>query len=176
MAYAYKNSLNRHDALDLVQTTYLYAIRSNKTFNRDDKTKEGNLGAWLMAILKNVIREKYVRLSRRPQIDDVPIDDVKRINKAESLDTYDEGQVFNVDYMDRAFSKLKYSDKELIYLTHVMGKTDAEISKMLGRDAVAIRSTRRNAMKRFKVLLEAYSIYENVSIKGKKLDKEIKAR
>lgn len=53
---------NHHqDAEDLVQETYLRALRSWRAHRRPDK-----VGAWLATICLNIVRSDYRRRSRRP--------------------------------------------------------------------------------------------------------------
>lgn len=124
MAYAYKRVDSRDTAQDLVQTTYMKAIRSEYLWNA-----EGNLGAWLMSILKNVINDYYneKKLLKTPQIDDRSLDDIEEFAAPAHYDEYDDGSTFKNEKLEEAFNNLTPMYKDIIKLSWIEEKTDEQI-------------------------------------------------
>jgi RNA polymerase sigma-70 factor (ECF subfamily) len=61
---------SRHDAEDLVQTTFLQVLR------RPRMVKPGNERAYLLSALRNVHASSYRAKTRRPQVSALPDDDI----------------------------------------------------------------------------------------------------
>ena len=163
MSYAYKYTKNRDLAQDLVQTTYMRAIRSQHTFNVEEG---GNLGAWLMTILKNVIKEYYkVKNTRRPLISDESIEEVEMYNAPQHIDVYDEGVTFQNEKLEKEYNKLPSIYKEIIRLTYVEEhNNDNELAKLLDLLPNTVRTRRRNAKKILRkrmVQLDPIEYYNN---------------
>lgn len=150
MAYAYKRTKNRDDALELVQTTYMKAIRYNSSFYRKDNP---NLGAWLMTILKNALKDYYEKNSHYP-MDDTPYEDLNELELPPHFDEYQLGKVFKDDRIEKAMSNLTTLQKEAIYQTYVLDANDAEISRELGIPKRTWISRRKKAMDRIRKTIE----------------------
>ena len=139
MGYAYRRIKDREVCQDLVQTTYMKAIRSKHLWSGE------NLGGWLMAILKNVINDHYKEIYRpsTPLIDDTPLDEVAHIT---TTDTYKFGKIFNDDELDMAFNKLTEYQKNVIYSTYVLDIDDVDQSSTLGINKRTLISRRKKGM------------------------------
>ena len=126
MAYAYKRAGNRDTAQDLVQTTYMKAIRSEHLF-----TGDGNLGAWLMSILKNVINDYHWNKIRpeQPLLDDTPLEE---INHPAVYDTYDDGSVFENEKLQDAYETLIPIYQDVVRFTWVDELTEEEMVEKCG--------------------------------------------
>ncbi|MFO8235474.1 MAG: sigma-70 family RNA polymerase sigma factor [Bacteroidales bacterium] len=69
MRFAQSLTLNKEDAEDLVQETYLKALK-----NYDKFVYESHLKAWTFTILKNTFINNYRRSRRKVTYDNYPID------------------------------------------------------------------------------------------------------
>ena len=139
MAYAIKRTRNREDALDVVQTTYMRAIRYNHSFY----TRNWSLGAWLMTILKNVLKDYYEKLDHSPQLDDKPIDEFDEIP---IMDSYKLGKVFKDERLEEAFKKLTPIQRETVFATYFLDIPDIELRQLLGVGKQTLISRRKKGM------------------------------
>ena len=143
MAYAYKRVPNRDDALDLVQHTYMKAIRYNQSFYRKDGI---NLGAWLMVILKNNLKDYYEKKAHNPQLTDTPYDDLVDTDLPPHFDEHHLGKVFKDEEIEAAFNNLTPYQKEVIYNTYILDIDDFAQSDNLGVNRRTLISRRKKGM------------------------------
>jgi RNA polymerase sigma factor (sigma-70 family) len=89
---------------------------------------DGNLGAWLMSILKNVIRDYWIEqhLLRTPQMDGAPLED---IDHPPVWDEYEDGTTFKNEQLEEAFNNLIPIYKEIVILSFLNEQTDEQIAK-----------------------------------------------
>lgn len=141
LRYAYKKVGDIELARDLVQSTYLRAIKY-----RDNYDSVKSLGAWLQTILMNVISSHFLAQKRRPQISQVTLEDLDMYAPLSSIDTYDYGYVFNNEELDEAYQELKFAHKQIVYMTYVMDKSDKDISDKLKLPVNTCRTRRKSAL------------------------------
>ena len=130
MSYAVKKAPDRDTAQDWVQTTYMRAIRFQNQFDAD-KENGGNLGAWLMTILKRVVASHYRDQNRpsTPVMDDTPLEE---IDHPPFLDIYNDGVLFSNEELQEAYESLTPMYQDIIRFSWVEERTDEELAKEFG--------------------------------------------
>lgn len=161
MAYAFKRTKNRDDALDLVQNTYMRAIRHNNSYQNKEYE---NLGSWLMSILKNLLKDYYSELVRI-NLDDTPYEKLEETEVPPIIDNYQEGKIFKDSYLDYAFHQLTPYQQNVIYNTYVLDIDDEAQSKALGIPKRTLVSRRKKGMDQLKKWLGA----KEISLKWKEV-------
>ena len=140
MSYAVKRTYNREDALDLVQQTYMKAIRYNQSFYRKP---DRSLGAWLMTILKNLLKDYYEKRAHSVPISDKPLDEFHEIPFE---DSYQFGRVFKDERLEAAFKSLTALQRETLFATYVLDIPDIVLRKRLGIPKETLISRRKKGM------------------------------
>lgn len=117
---------NKSDAEDLVQETYLKAVRSSESLDPKSDCK-----AWLFKIMTNTFIDQYRRSTRTPQLVELDEEDERGL---EDRRAEPEAAVF-ANLMDedvqRALDALPERNRMPILLFDVEGFTYAEIADML---------------------------------------------
>lgn len=150
-AYAVRTMKDYHLAQDMVQETYFRAIRSQDSFDG------GNLGGWLMTILKNVCVNYFRYTNTRPAIADATPDTLLEwgLSEPASYDSYNLGGVFENEDLDRAYQLLPDYQKQVIFLSNKVGMDDQAIADTLGIALATVRTRRGRAMKELRELMTA---------------------
>jgi RNA polymerase sigma-70 factor (ECF subfamily) len=149
--------MNREDADDLVQETYLRAFR------HIDKYHEGtNAKAWLFKILKNAFINQYRRKSKQPT----------KVDYEEVVTYHDEDDSQYSSYMDlreemfesmmgdevtNAINSLPVDFRTVILLCDIEGFTYEEISKIVDIPIGTVRSRLHRARNMLKEKLKEYA-------------------
>ena len=155
--YAYFMTLNEEDAKDLVQDTYMRAIRSLDSFEKGTNAK-----AWLFKICKNGYINRYRQLLKRPKlvdIDEVGVgDQIDSGNKPEKneFDKLIDNSTLG-DEVSSAVNSLPLDYRTVIILCDVEGFSYEEISQILDVPIGTVRSRLNRARKLLKEKLKNYA-------------------
>jgi RNA polymerase sigma-70 factor (ECF subfamily) len=170
--FAFHLSYNEDDANDLVQETYMKALRFI------DKYIEGtNAKAWLFKILKNAYINEYRKKSKRPK--KVDFEDIVSYHDSDDagrqgyLDLREE--LFDSmmgDEVTTAINALPIDFRTVILLCDVEGFTYEEISKIIDVPIGTVRSRLFRARNMLKEKLKKYA--EKMGYKDKRGDKKEK--
>ena len=137
--YARKRVRNDEDALDLVQITFMNAIRSNQTWGGE------NLKSWLFAILKNVMKDYYEKLSKQ-MIDDTPFEELADTELPPVIDEYQLGKIFKDEELEEAFNNLSHKQQDVIYKTYFLDIDNLEEANKQGIPKQTLISRRKKGM------------------------------
>jgi RNA polymerase sigma factor (sigma-70 family) len=159
-AFAYHLTRSEVNADDLVQDTYLKAIRSIENYHAGTNGK-----AWLFQIMKNTFINDYRAKKRKPQ--QVEIEDYKGMHESDTsspIKGYEDGR----DKIDRSFgdevtialSELKEDQREVLWLADVEDFTYDEIAKILEVPIGTVRSKLFRARNELKAKLKDYAMRE----------------
>jgi len=170
--FAFHLSYNEDDANDLVQETYMKALRFI------DKYIEGtNAKAWLFKILKNAYINEYRKKSKRPK--KVDFEDIVSYHDSDDagrqgyLDLREE--LFDSmmgDEVTTAINALPIDFRTVILLCDVEGFTYEEISKIIDVPIGTVRSRLFRARNMLKEKLKKYA--EKMGYEDKRGDKKEK--
>ncbi len=141
--YGYSMHLckNAEDASDLVQDTYLNALKSEKQYSLGT-----NAGAWLFTIMRNTFLNRIRKNERKPVglagkwIEQITREDVPELRK--------HGPDPSIKFMDnllkeditRAIDNLPEEFKDAVVLCDVQGFSYTDISSILGIPIGTVRS------------------------------------
>ena len=156
--FAYNLTLNDSYAEDLVQETYMKAIKSI-----DHYKKGTNAKAWLFTILKNAYINEYRKKSAQPNRVDfeniVGVKDNENLLSSGSNDLSKE--LFDSKMGDEvtiAINSLPIDFRAIIILSDIEGFTYEEISKIIDIPLGTVRSRLFRARNMLKELLHEYAI------------------
>ena len=107
-AFLLSYTLNREDAQDLLQDTYIQVLKNSHLYQ-----EQGNPMAWMMKIAKNLFLSNC------------------RKNQKENLN-YDMTNVDNRMALEKMFELLSKEDRDLIIMHDVSGLKHREISELTG--------------------------------------------
>ncbi|NOQ22254.1 MAG: sigma-70 family RNA polymerase sigma factor [Candidatus Aegiribacteria sp.] len=139
--YAMHLCRNDEDASDLVQDTYLNALKSEKQYSIGT-----NAGAWLFTIMRNTFLNKIRRMSRKPagmagewieQITREDISELKKHGPDPSVKCLD--NLLKED-IARAIDDLPDEFKDTVILCDVQGFSYADIARILDIPIGTVRS------------------------------------
>ncbi len=157
-AFAYHLTYNEEDANDLVQETYLKAVRFIDKYHAGTNAK-----AWLFKILKHAFINQYRRKSRQPiQVD---YEDITNYQSGED-DTHYAGyadlreemfQTMMGDEITNAINALPVDFRVVILLCDIENFTYEEISKILDIPIGTVRSRLHRARGMLKHKLREYA-------------------
>ncbi len=155
--FAYRLTLERDDAKDLVQDTYLKAYRFIESFQKGTNAK-----AWLFRILKNSFINDYRRKSKEPHTIDY-----------QEVETYYNSEDFNRqitpdlrvesvkdmmgDEISNALNSLDVDFKTVIILCDLEGFKYEEMAKILDIPIGTVRSRLHRARNLLKEKLSDYA-------------------
>lgn len=135
--YIFKMSRNKILSEDIMQEVFYNLMRYRATYNN------GKFKSWLFAIARNSLKTYY------------------RKNKEiyESVDAYDfmlvkEEEEENEDYshLQKALSKLKASDRELLVLNRFQEIKYSELAEIVGSTPGAVKTKVSRALKKLKII------------------------
>ncbi len=118
--YFLRLGVQRDDAADLAQTTFLRALRGIERFRGDSTVK-----TWLIGIARNVFRE-WLRQGHRGDVDLAGVDPAGPEDSA-ALDVLD------------VLARLDSEDREVLVLRHIIDLPTKEIAVVLGITDAAVR-------------------------------------
>lgn len=131
---------------DLVQETYLQVHRARRTYR-----PEYPFRPWLLAIARHValgaVRTRSRRWSREVGVEELP----------ERMASAAEPDVLERRRLEEALSRLPADQREVVWLAQVEGMNSAEISRVTGATAGAIRVRLHRANRKLRELLGATS-------------------
>jgi RNA polymerase sigma-70 factor (ECF subfamily) len=136
---------NAGDADDVVQETFLRALRHFHGFAGDDAR------GWLLTIVRNVSYD-FLRKNRRERF--VSIDDVPEVS-ALTVESPSNAVEQQLDWtrIEEAMQSLPVEFREIIVLREVEGLSYAEIGEITGIAAGTVMSRLSRARKRLKTML-----------------------
>ncbi|MCD4700884.1 MAG: sigma-70 family RNA polymerase sigma factor [Candidatus Aegiribacteria sp.] len=163
--YAMHLCKNTEDASDLVQDTYLNALKSEKQYSLGT-----NAGAWLFTIMRNTFLNKMRRMSRKPigmageWIEQITREDIPELSKHGP-----DPSVICLDNLlkediTRAFDNLPEEFKDAVVLCDVQGFSYADIATILDIPIGTVRS--RIHRGRF-ILRHLLADWKNVTMGGR---------
>ena len=137
---------NAVDADDVVQETFLRALRHFHGFAGDDAR------AWLLVIVRNASYD-FLRKHSRGKF--VSIDDVPESSSALSTDSSAQNIEQQLDWarVEQAMQSLPVEFREVIVLREIEGLSYAEIGEITGIAAGTVMSRLSRARKRLKAIL-----------------------
>lgn len=162
--YAVHLCRDSEDAADLVQDTYLNALRSEKQYSLGT-----NSGAWLFTIMRNTFLNKLRKRSRKPVgmagewIEEMARADVSELKKvgpdpgAKFLDSLLRDDIIN------AIDSLPEDFREAVVLCDVQGFSYADISSILD---IPIGTVRSRIHRGRLILRRLLSEWKNVAMGG----------
>ncbi len=155
--FAFHLCYNEDDANDLVQDTYLKALRFI-----DKYAKGTNPKAWLFKILKNAFINQYRKKSKRPQ--QVDYEDIAIYHDSEdgNFNSYTDlrEEIFQGmmgDEVTTAINFLSIDFRTVILLCDIEGFTYEEIAKIVGIPIGTVRSRLHRARNMLKDKLQSYA-------------------
>ncbi|MFQ5657534.1 MAG: sigma-70 family RNA polymerase sigma factor [Candidatus Methylomirabilales bacterium] len=143
--FALSMTQNEDDAADLVQETYLRALRFQHQFQPGT-----NLRAWLFKILRNVLNKSYLRRSREPTVEDPELEEgAATLAEAERVRGREAASLVRVD-VNAALKRLSNPFQTTILLSDVEGFSVEEIADIMGcpKNTVKTRLFRGRALLR----------------------------
>ncbi len=156
--FAFHLTYNEDDANDLVQETYMKALRFI------DKYIEGtNAKAWLFKILKNAYINEYRKKSKRPK--KVDFEDIVSYHDSDSSDVNRGYQDLREELFDSmmgdevtiAINSLPIDFRTVVLLCDIEGFTYEEISKIIDVPIGTVRSRLFRARNMLKEKLTSYA-------------------
>ena len=133
LRYAYKLTMDREEANDLLQETSLKALD-----NRDKYTPDTNFKGWVYTIMRNIFINNY-RKEVRDQIFVDQTDNLFHINSPRELDNY----ITDNDYDTKEIYRVVYGlprDYRIPFLMHISGFKYREIADRLGLPLGTVKS------------------------------------
>lgn len=147
--FAYKLTMNRDDARDLVQETIYKALSNHDKY--EDKT---NLKSWAFTILKNTFINNYRRSSRTRVIVD-QTKDLFYISKPVDTGFMSPDSNFSVKEIRKAISLLE-DEYRIPFVMHTEGYKYKEIADELGKPIGSIKSRIFIARKKLMLYLKDF--------------------
>ena len=142
-----------HDAEDLVQETYMKALRAFASFRLDS-----SLRAWMFKILKNTYLNSCSRLERRITVDIDPAEDVAEFAiEYETPDTI-LAKCLDVDLLQRAIAELPEHSREVLLLCDVEDMSYQEIAEALSIPIGTVMSRLSRARKVLRETLQRSAV------------------
>lgn len=153
--FAYHLTYNESDAEDLVQETYLKALKFIKSYVSGTNSK-----AWLFKILKNAYINEYRKKVKTPSILD--FNDSASVQEKDiiggSVEIHWDSLAMNLgDEVTRALNALSLEFKEIILLCDIEGFTYEEIAEILDVPIGTVRSRLFRARNELKGKLARYA-------------------
>ncbi|MBP3815268.1 MAG: RNA polymerase sigma factor [Firmicutes bacterium] len=141
--YAYTLLLNKEDAEDVTEDTFLSAYRNFASFNAE----KGSLGTWLSRIAHNcaVNLVRSAAYSKKAEIPD-------------SWDVEEEGDFTKeLDYSDeiiRLYAKLSPEEREFLNLRYAMDLKDSEVAALMGLNEKAVNKRYQRLLTKCRTLID----------------------
>ena len=141
--YAYTLLLNKDDAEDITEETFIAAYKNYGSFDPD----KGSVATWLSRIAHN----SAVNLVRSASY-------VREVELPETWDAKEEGdftkQIGLNDEIIRLYGKLKPEEREFLNLRYSMGLKDSEIASLLGINEKAVNKRYQRLLKKCRELID----------------------
>ena len=126
--YAYAMLGNRSDAEDVVQTTFMNALRA---LERGERPR--NASSWLVAIAHNVIRQRFRQAQARPT-------EVALNTEVPAAPAPPDDDTPSLDDVLQALARIPESQREALILREFEGRSYAEIAGILGVSTSALET------------------------------------
>lgn len=138
---AYARLGNTADADDATSDTF---IRLNRSIGRYRKLPDASFTAYVLRMADRAALDQYRRRARHPA---TPLATEPAV--LDSPPDTARGWALHA-----AFAKLSASDRELLVLRVIDGRSSDEVATLLGRNPVAVRVAQHRALSRLRTLLE----------------------
>jgi RNA polymerase sigma-70 factor, ECF subfamily len=150
--YAIVLTQNRTDAEDLVQETYVRAIRAMGRLRNDSNVK-----AWLFTILRNIWLNELRQRHKAPEVVDVERDERTSNLVDESAESPHDVYVAKLErhHVRKAMQKLPEEAREVILLREWEGLSYQEIATVLACPVGTVMSRLARARSKLRELLSA---------------------
>ncbi|MCI0484073.1 MAG: sigma-70 family RNA polymerase sigma factor [candidate division NC10 bacterium] len=154
--FALQMTRNEQDAADLVQETYLRALRSRRQFQPGT-----NLRAWLFRILRNAFIDSYWRQSREPATEDM---DSKRHSamraEVEGVRGAEAGPLDQLVRLDlrEALEQLPEPFRSAIILSDIQGFSVREIAETMTCPENTVKTRLFRGRRILRELLQDYAL------------------
>ena len=149
--YALSLTMDRDNALDLVQDTFLKAIQ-----NQDKFVDETNLKAWIFTIMKNTFINNYRRKVRENTMID-GTQELYYINLPSDKGTISPESTYSEDEINKAIDALN-SDYRIPFRMHIEGYKYEEIAEKLNLKLGTVKSRIFFARQKLMGVLGDYNI------------------
>jgi RNA polymerase sigma-70 factor, ECF subfamily len=149
--YAYSLTMDRDNALDLVQDTFLKAIQ-----NQDKFVDATNLKAWVFTIMKNTFINNYRRKVRENTMMD-GTQELYYINLPSDKGSISPESSYAEDEINKAVDAL-HSDYRIPFRMHVEGYKYEEIAEKLNLKLGTVKSRIFFARQKLMGVLDDYNI------------------
>jgi RNA polymerase sigma-70 factor (ECF subfamily) len=137
-AYTLYRTGSRQDAEDLTQRVFSQALAALGSFD----PKGGSVGGWLFTIAHNTLANYHRTRARRPSAPlEAAANAIDPALPLEGLEAEEDAQAVR-----RALSRLSPDRQHLILLKYVVGLSNAEIGRVLGKTEGAIKSLLRRTL------------------------------
>jgi RNA polymerase sigma factor (sigma-70 family) len=140
--YALAVLANRADAEDVAQTTFLNAYRAYQDGRRPERPLN-----WLITITHNVCRQRFRDAARRPN--EVVLD------RDIAQEPHGEDSGFRHEDIRRALSQLTFSQRSVLAMRELEGRSYKEIAEVLGITTAAVETLIFRARRAFREQLES---------------------
>lgn len=131
---------------DIIQETFI------KVYENIDILLDGNIKAWMFKVSVN----KFYSLYKKGKFNqDVTSDFIENVKSDFEISTIEN----NID-IQRVFTKMNESHKNILILKYNMGLSYREIGKLLNIDEGSSKTLCYRARKKFKEVWEGENIYE----------------
>lgn len=141
--YSYTLLLNKEDAEDVTEETFLSAYRNFASFDAE----KASLGTWLSRIAHNCA-VNLVRSAAYSKKAEIP----------ETWDVKDEGDFTKeIDYSDeiiRLYSKLSPEEREFLNLRYAMELKDSEVAALVGLNEKAVNKRYQRLLAKCRTLID----------------------
>jgi len=144
--------MNREDAMEIVQETFLKAYQGIKHLRDADK-----LSSWLYTIANNLCRDHYSKKKRRDWKEVEMNESHAEFIGKESIIKNDLVSNETADYLKRSIMKLPHKQKVIVIMRHFQELKYKEIAEILGRTVGTIKRLHFEAIKKLRKNLEENS-------------------
>ena len=145
-SFALRMSQDAHSAEEAVQNTFLAAWRNASAFD----PRRGKASTWLVAILKNQVRDQMRKSKRRESfIADLELDEALRSAEADHLDAR-----LQAGEVREALRSLPEEQRLVVELTYFWGLTHREAAAFLRVPLGTVKSRLRLAIERLADMIE----------------------
>jgi len=144
MALAWQFTHSVADSEDIVQEAFHRTVRSLASY---DESRA--FSAWFYTIVRNVASTALTKAGRRASLAPLrPLDDVPEPEAKPPIDPD------LAEDVDQALERLAPSQRACLHLCDIEGFTSVEAARMLGIDDATVRTHRRRALEKLRLLLD----------------------
>jgi RNA polymerase sigma-70 factor (ECF subfamily) len=146
--FAYSLTLDRDDAEDLMQDTFLKVLDNKEKF-----TENVNFKGWVLTIMKNIFINHYRRLVRNPTVPDAAAAENMNVPRNSGFDSPEDS--FAIGEINRTIAAFPY-EYSRPFTMHVQGYKYEEIAEKMSLPLGTVKSRIFLARKRLQEELKDY--------------------